>query len=125
LVAYWANQYLSTSADIPTDPSALLPLLDTIIPESFGKITESELAIRFWAYQDGHVRKYVEQVDAVRRDFVLKDFQPMISDETQAQLMADMLFAMTIGSITAMPRIPTERVLEMYQEFKSFSELGD
>lgn len=124
LVAFWADQYLSTSADLPHDPANLLSLLDTIMQESFGSITKPELAIRTWAFQDENVRTYVERVDAVRRKFVLNVFQSLFESEVQARMMADILFAITIGSITAIPSIPPERVLEMYMEFKHLYGLG-
>ncbi|MCJ7625721.1 MAG: TetR/AcrR family transcriptional regulator [Anaerolineaceae bacterium] len=123
LIAYWANQYLSTSAETPGSSVELLALLDTIMEGTFGSITEPEVAIRFWAYRDENVRSHVEGVDAVRLGFVRKVFRSMVRDETQAQMMADMLFAMMIGSIMALPRIPSGRVLDMYKEFKRLYRL--
>jgi hypothetical protein len=32
--------------------------------------------------------------------------------------MADMLYTIIIGSMTTLPRVPPERVLELYKEFK-------
>ncbi len=118
LVVYWADQYLSTSADLPDGPGERLALLDTIMEEAFSRVTEPEVAIRTWAQQDEMVRPYVVQVDEVRYEFVLNVFLSVTSDEGQARLMADMLSAMLIGSITFLPRIPPERVLDLYREFK-------
>jgi AcrR family transcriptional regulator len=118
LIAYWADQYLSTSAEVPEDPGVRLTLLDTIMTEAFSPVTEPEVAIRYWAQQDEMVRATVELVDAVRRAFVLEVFRPLVPDEEQAQLMADLLFAVMIGAITALPRLSAERVLELYHEFK-------
>jgi AcrR family transcriptional regulator len=118
LVAHWADQYLSTSAEVPHDPAARLVLLDTIMAEAFSPVTEPEVAIRHWAQQDEMVRASVELVDAVRRAFVQDVFRPLATGEAQAQLMADLLFAVMIGTITALPRLPAQRVLELYHEFK-------
>ncbi len=94
--------------------------------EVFSPITEPEVAIRMWAHENAMVRSFVSQVDAVRHEFVLHVFRVIIiGDETQARLMADMLFTMTIGSITSLPRIPPERVLDLYTEFKRLYGLGD
>ncbi len=119
LIVHWSDQYLNTSADLPQDASELLSLLDTIMIEAFGPVTEPELAIRVWAHQNDFVRSHVEKVDAARREFILTVFRAVIDDERQSQLMTDMLVAISIGSITALPRIPAKRVLEIYQAFKS------
>jgi AcrR family transcriptional regulator len=125
LMSYWVNQYVSTSTDLPDDPSELLPLLDKIMEEAFSIVTEPEVSIRAWGYESERVRAAVEKVDAVRRAFVLAVFRTVAeNDEDRAQLMADMLFTMTIGSITAQPRIPPERVLDLYKEFKVLYGLG-
>ncbi len=118
LIAHWADQYLSTSAEVPDEPAPRLALLDTIMTEAFGPVTEPEVAIRYWAQGDEMVRATVELVDAVRRAFVLGVFRPLAAGEAQAQLMADLLFAVMIGAITALPRLPAQRVLELYHELK-------
>ena len=118
LIAHWSDQYLGAASQLPQDPGELLTLLDAIMQEAFGPVTEPELAIRVWAHQDDTVRAHVEKVDAARRDFVLDVFRALTENERQSQLMADMLFALSIGSITVLPRIPAERVLDLYREFK-------
>lgn len=118
LIAHWADQYMSTSTTLPEEPGARLTLLDAIMAEAFGPVTEPELAIRVWAHQDEMVREVVEQVDAIRHGFVLEVFRTVAKDEAQARMMADMLFTISIGSITALPRFPPERVLDLYREFK-------
>ena len=125
LITHWAGQYLNNSADLPQDADELLSLLDTIMLEAFGPITEPELAIRIWAHQDRFVRSQVTKVDAARREFILTVFRSLTDDEKQAQVMADMLVAISIGSLTCLPRIPAERVIEMYQAFKSLFGLSD
>jgi len=118
LVAFWADQYLSTASNLPSAPRARLVLLDMLMEEAFSPVTEPENAIRVWAQQDEMARSYVEQVDAVRRGFVLNVFNSLVQDDAQAELMADMLFTITIGSMTVLPRVSPERVLELYREFK-------
>ena len=123
LLNFWADQYLNTAGSLPEDRSELLPLLDSIMEQTFTPITEPEIAIRMWAHQDERARSRVEQVDAVRRGFVWEVFRAAVGDEGQAGVMADMLFTMTIGSLTSMPRVPAERVLDLYQEFKRLYQL--
>jgi AcrR family transcriptional regulator len=118
LIAYWADQYLSTQTGVPDDPQERLALLDRIMEELFSPITEPEVAVRMWAYQDERVSKYVEKVDVVRRNFALKVFRSFSGDEESTQLMADMLFTMLIGSITMLPRMSPARVQDLYLEFK-------
>jgi AcrR family transcriptional regulator len=125
LVACWADQYLGTSGAIPEDPSERLALLDSIMDVVFSQITEPEIAIRTWAQEDELVYSFVAQVDSVRRDFVLSVFTSLASSEAEAQIMADMLFTMTIGSITVLPRLNSARVLELYHEFKKLYGLED
>jgi len=119
LLAHWANQYLSTSASLPEQPVERLRLLDTLMASTFGPITEPEISIRMWAQQDSQVRPYVERVDAFRRKVVLKIFSSLARDQKQAQMMTDMLFTMSIGSMATFPRLSPGRVLEMYQELKN------
>ena len=123
LIAFWADQYLSTSSSMPDDPNELQALLDTIMEESFGVVTEPELTIRVWAQQDDMVRSFVEQVDTVRQDFVLKVFQSVVGDRKSARLMTDMLSTMLIGSMMILPRMSPKRVTELYKEFKRLYDL--
>lgn len=118
LIAFWADQYLSPSSSIPEEASDLMALLDTIVEESFGALTEPEMTIRVWAQQDDMVRSFVQQVDSVRVEFVLKVFQAVIGDHSKAQLMTDMLSTMLLGSMMVTPRLTHERVAELFQEFK-------
>jgi AcrR family transcriptional regulator len=118
LIAYWAEQYLSTAGQVPEDPVAALALLDTVMSEAFGSATEPEVAIRAWAQQDDNVRKYVEKVDELRRAFVFQIFFSLTGDMIQARHMADILFTMLIGCIMALPRYSSERVSILYAEFK-------
>jgi AcrR family transcriptional regulator len=125
LVAYWADQYLSTAAGPPDGVGDGLALLDTIMEEAFSSVTEPEIAIRAWAHQDEMVQKAVEQVDRARRQFVLNVFRNVAGDEEQARLMADMLATMLIGSLTVLPRIPPQRAHHLYREFKRLYQLGE
>jgi AcrR family transcriptional regulator len=125
LVAHWADQYFITSSNLPADPGRLLPLLDWIMEEAFSLVSEPEIAIRAWAQQEEFVRRFVERVDATRYEFVLTVFQTVSGGEDQARLMADMLTTMVIGSMTLFPRMPAERVLELYRQFKRLNGLPD
>jgi AcrR family transcriptional regulator len=123
LIAFWADQYLSTASNLPDDPGELIALLDAIMEDGFGSITEPEIAIRVWAQQDNMVGSYVEQVDSVRQDFLLKVFRSMVGDDEQAHMMADIFSTMLIGSITVLPRVSPERVMDLYREFKRLYRL--
>lgn len=125
LISYWADQYITTSSSIPDESGEGQALLDTITEDVFGSVTEPEIAIRNWAQRDEMVRNIVQRVDSVRRGFVLSIFRSLTGDESQALLMADMLSAMLIGSITILPRISPERVLDLYKEFKRLYGLGN
>jgi AcrR family transcriptional regulator len=125
LIAHWADQYTSTSAAIPEDSVELLTLLDRIMEEGFRSVIAPEAAIRIWAHQDEQVRETVEKVERTRKDFVLKVFRSLTGDEDKAQMMTDILFTMMVGSIIALPRIPSSRVVEMYTEFKRLYQIGE
>lgn len=145
LIAFWADQYLSTnpgpavredgagsghgsdaSMDVadgagpetPPGPLAAVGFLDTIMREVFAAVTEPEVAIRVWAHADDRVRSYVERVDAAREGFVLDVMRSVAPDEERARLMADTLSTMLVGSMTVLPRMSPDRVLELYEEFK-------
>lgn len=123
LIAFWADQYLSTSSNLPDDPGELIALLDVIMEEVFAAVTEPEIAIRAWAQQDHMVHSFVERVDSVRRDFLLKVFRSVEVDDEQVRLMVDMLSTMLVGSITVLPRLSPERVMDLYREFKRLYRL--
>jgi AcrR family transcriptional regulator len=123
LLAYWAHQYLSTSGSLPDDPQERLSLLDGIMEQTFSAITAPEIAIRLWAQQDDQARPFVERVDAFRRQIVYEIFESLVGDPAKAWLMTDTLFTITIGSMAAIPQIPTSRVLELYREFKRLYQL--
>jgi AcrR family transcriptional regulator len=125
LISFWADQYLTTAGNPAEEAGSKLALLDLIMAEAFSPMTEPEIAIRIWAQQDELVRDLVEKVDRSRHAFVLQVFQEVAQDEEQARLMADMLFTISIGSLTALPRLPAERVQELYSEFKRLYGLGD
>ncbi len=118
LIAYWADQSLATAAAVPGDPAAALALLDTFVAEAFSPATELEIAVRTWAQQDDEIRLYVEKVDEARRDFVYQMFLSLTGDVIPAGRMADLLFAMRIGSIMALPRYSPQRLAVLYAEFK-------
>lgn len=118
LIAYWGDQYLSTQSSLPDTPDELRSLLDTIMEEGFGSITEPEMAIRVWAQQDSMVRSIVEQVDAVRQEFVFKVFRSFVESDRAARMMTDMLSVMLVGSMMVLPRMSPERVTQLYREFK-------
>jgi len=124
LLAYWANQYLSTSGSLPETPQERLLLLDIIMEQAFSPITEPEVAIRLWGHQDDRARSFVEQVDVFRRQLVFDIFASLVTDIEKAQMISDILFTMTIGSMTALPRIPPQRVLALYREIKRVYQLG-
>ena len=123
LLRYWASQYLTTSTSLPTNPQDRLALLDHLMQDTFGPITEPEIVIRMWAQQSDLARPFVEQVDALRRQFLWDIFFSLTRNEKRASLMADMLFTITIGSMTTQPRTSPARVLELYGEFKRLYHL--
>ena len=93
------------------------------VEEMFAAVTEPEIAIRAWAQQDHMVHSFVERVDSVRRDFLLKVFRSVEVDDEQVRLMVDMLSTMLVGSITILPRLSPERVMDLYREFKRLYRL--
>ena len=124
LLAHWSDQYLSTADRLPPDPLDRLALLDTIIAETFGPITEPELPIRMWAAQDPRARPYVEAVDEHRRRIVLELIRGAVRAADDPELIADLLSTMAIGSMTVLPRVPPARVLALYDELKRVYRLG-
>jgi len=124
LLEYWANQYLTTSGSLPAIPSDRLALLDTLMGETFNRMTGPEVVIRMWAQQDERARDYLEQVDSFRRQLLSEIFNSVMRNEEEAQLLTDMLFSMAVGSMASIPRLAPGRVTEMYQALKEFFKLG-
>lgn len=125
LITYWGDQYLSTRATMPDTSDELRSLLDTIMQESFGSITEPEVSIRVWAHQDETVRSVVEQVDAIRQEFVFRVFRSVVGNDQSARVMTDMFSAMLVGSMMVLPRLSPDRVTQLYLEFKRLYGLVD
>lgn len=125
LLAFWSGQYLGTGGDLPADPRARLRLLDALMADAFGPMTAPEIPIRMWAAHDPRARAAVEAVDAHRRRMVLELVRGVATDPGHAELMADTLATMAIGSLTMQPRLPTDRVLALYREFKRVHGLPD
>ena len=123
LLAYWANRDLATAGAQAVEAPASLALLDRLMEETYSQITEPEIAIRMWAARDPRARPYVEKIDRFRRQFLLEVFRTLETGESEARLMADMLYTITIGGMATLPRIPPERVLELYEEFKRLYHL--
>lgn len=123
LLKYWANQYLTTEGSLPDDSRERLALLDTLMGETFNQMTGPEVAIRMWAQQDQRARSFVERVDTFRRQLLLEIFRSLTQEDEKARLLTDMLFSLAIGSMTSIPRIPPERVTEMYQALKQLFNL--
>jgi AcrR family transcriptional regulator len=124
LLEHWANQYLATAGQLPVNSRQRLALLDTLMGATFNQMTGSEVAIRMWAQQDQRAKHFVARVDSYRRQLLLEIFSSLIKEDDKAQLLTDMLFTLAIGSMTSIPRIPPERVNEMYQALKQFFEVG-
>jgi len=118
LMAFWADQYLATVGSLPPDAGQALLLLDQIMKDAFSIVTLPEIAIRGWARQNAMVQAYVAQADTVRYDFLRGVFLKIVNDEVQANLMADILFTLLIGSLSVIPRFSAEQVVNLYAEFK-------
>jgi AcrR family transcriptional regulator len=78
---------------------------------------ELEIAFRAWALQDDLVRTFQERIDSQRLGYLQEIAYALTNDETQALLMAQLIYTIYIGSQHIVPPIQGEGLEQLYQEF--------
>ncbi len=83
-----------------------------------------EVAMRAWALQDALVRTYQERIDHRRLSYLKEVFYALTHDETQAFIMAQLIYTVYIGSQHIIPSLRREDLAQLYQEYKRLYSLS-
>jgi AcrR family transcriptional regulator len=79
---------------------------------------EIEVIVRAWALQDKFVQTYQQRIDTERIDYLQKLCSELAKSETQAIVMAQMIYAVYIGSQNIVPPISNENLKQIYDEIR-------
>jgi AcrR family transcriptional regulator len=79
-----------------------------------------EVALRAWALRDPLVAEYQGRIDTRRLGYVLELCRALVPDSTQAQRMAQMIFAVYLGSQHMTPPLAPDAVRGLYNDILQF-----
>lgn len=77
-----------------------------------------EVAFRAWALQDGEVRIYQARMDLQRMSYLQKLCQDLGQSETEALVMARLLYTIFVGSQQVIPPIQDEERKQLYRQIQ-------
>lgn len=107
---------ISQLADLPTAKEKLHQLLRIVVKFS-NKLPENpEVAMRAWALQDTAVRQIQSRVDGRRRDYVQSLCEDITQDAVQAKTIAQLLYAVLVGSEQMQPPITGTNLQHLFNE---------
>lgn len=96
-----------------------------LIETTVGYPPNMEVSIRAWALQDAQVRAYQERIDQQRIDYVRDIFLEMGYDAKKAQMMAQMAYAVYVGSQQIIPSLNSEDVNGIFYEIGRLYQFGE
>lgn len=107
---------ISQLSDLPTPKEKLHGLLNKIVNSSTKLAQNSEVAMRAWALQDTAVRQVQSRVDGRRREYVQQLCEAITGDAIQAKTIANLLYAVLVGSEQMQPPIVGEELRQLFIE---------
>ncbi len=125
LAAHWVKLQVGDIPLMPRKSAQRVEILDAWVEALILQDRSAEQAMRAWGQQDDMVRTQLAGVDAARRLFVESVFKPLVSDQEQPRLMADLLLTMLGGSLDESAGYTRDRVLELYVEYKRLCGLEE
>lgn len=125
LAAYWVKLQLGAIPLLPRKTVRRVEAMDIWVEDLIMQDRSAETAIRAWGQQDEMVSTLLVGVDTARRLFVESVFKPLVADQEQPRLMADLLLAMLAGSLDESAGISRERALDLYVEYKRLYGLDE
>ena len=121
LLTYWQQvdtQGVVEAANSSNDGTIRVDDLIQILGTRSSETANPEQAIRAWALQDETVRDFVEHIDQYRLKMIQEIFEEILQNKERSSLLAQMLYAMLVGSYSIIPPIEKDRVISSYDEFK-------
>ncbi|MEP6987146.1 MAG: TetR/AcrR family transcriptional regulator [Chloroflexota bacterium] len=118
-------QIIEQVDDLQTPHVKLRKLIDMVIAISTTPLLNSEIAIRAWALQDGSVREVQMRVDQQRLEYLQSLCQEITGDATKANLMAQMLYAILVGSEQMQPALHSVALRALFDEYLRLYQLNE
>lgn len=108
-----------------TAPEARLRrLLEIIVQHTPPAGSRVEVAVRAWALQDEAAAAVQARIDAQRIAYVQSLCQPILGNRDQALLMAQMLYALLVGSEQIQPPLSREQLQALFDQFLQLNNLA-
>lgn len=103
-------------AQLPTPKEKLHRLLAIVVNYSTNLAENPEVAMRAWALQDTAVRQTQSRVDGRRREYVQSVCEEITGDAALAETIAQMLYAILVGSEQMQPPIVGDALQRLFDE---------
>jgi AcrR family transcriptional regulator len=117
-------QVIDQLDDIPTAQGKLHELLNIVVTSSTTEIPYPEIAIRAWALHDKTVREVQTRVDHQRLDYVQLLCREIVGDPYRAQIIAQTLYAILVGSEQMQPPLRGEALRALFDEYLKLCKLN-
>ncbi|MBT3315032.1 MAG: TetR/AcrR family transcriptional regulator [Anaerolineae bacterium] len=92
-------------------------LMNIVVKEVERYPPKVEVAMRIWALEDKDAHNLMARVDKRRIDYVESLCQEIVTDQTQAHLMAEMMYTILVGSEHTTPPLSQTRLRVLFDEF--------
>ena len=103
-------------ADLPSAEAKLQELLTSAVNFSNRQAEDPDVAMRAWALQDTAVRQTQLRVDSRRREYVKSLCEEIAGDAAQAKTIANLLYAVLVGSEQMQPPIIGAELQHLFNE---------
>ncbi|WP_420632144.1 TetR/AcrR family transcriptional regulator [Candidatus Leptofilum sp.] len=107
---------ISQLADLPTPKEKLQQLLKIVVEFSTKLPDNPDVAMRIWALQDTAVAQTQSRVDGRRRQYVQSLCEEITGDSTQAATIANLIYAVLVGSEQMQPPIVGAALQHLFDE---------
>ena len=115
---------ISQLADLPTPKEKLHQLLAIIVTYSTKGLENPDVIMRAWALQDTAVAQIQSRIDGRRRAYVQSLCEEITGDAAQAKIIAQLLYAVLVGSEQMQPPIVGEELRQLFVECSRLYDLN-
>jgi AcrR family transcriptional regulator len=123
LLDYFEQQSTLTVIDLVEEMKTPSQKLAKLLDLTMVGPPRIEVAIRAWALLDGFVQNYQQRIDERRINYLKKLWAELRPAEAPAEIMAQMLYAVYVGSQHIVPPINNENLKQIYAEIKRIYHL--
>lgn len=109
-------------ADIPTPQAKLHQLIEIVVQTSTLPANQAEMVLRAWAVQDTAVREVQQRIDSRRLTYVQNLLLEMGHDETTAETLALLMYAILVGGEQMHPAVVGEQLRGLFAVYLQIVE---